>query len=231
MIGEFIREPAFLLALTFGLFWLNGKIQFKLKTAVYNPLLVTAAMLIAFLAAVGVTPQEYERAGRFIDFWLQPAIVALAIPLYAAWPKVKSQLAPILASQFVGSIVGIVSVVWIVKGLGAPDLIATSLAPKSVTAPIALAVSRNMGGLDGLTVVAVIVTGVLGNIFGFAVMKRMGVVSPMARSISMGSASHAIGTAAALGKGAHFGAFSAVGMVVNGVMTAVLAPIVTPWLL
>lgn len=225
-----LLEPAFLLALTFGVYFLNIEIQKKLKSVLYNPLMFTMIMIIAFLYFAKVPLDDYEDAVKYIDFWLQPAIVALAIPLYIYWEKVKKQWLPILISQFVGSVVGIVSVVLIAKAMNASDVVVLSLASKSVTTPIAIAVTESLGGLPGLTALAVIITGIIGNVAGFQLLRMIRVVKPMSQSISIGTASHAIGTSRALEKGSKFGAFSSIGLIINGVCTAIIAPYLVPML-
>ena len=154
----------------------------------------------------------------------------MGVPLYQQLSKIRKQLLPLLVSQFVGSLVGILSVCYIAKGLGADQHIIRSLAPKSVTTPIALEVSKTLHGITSLTVAAVIVTGILGSI-GFKVLQWTGIKSPMGRGISLGTASHALGIMAAFNLSEKHAIYASLGMIFNGIFTAVLAPIVMPFIL
>ena len=221
---SFFGNGYFLLALTFGLFYMAKKMQEKTGWMLLNPILVTIALLIAFLKLSGTSYEKYSEAGRFVEFWLKPAVVALGVPLYQQFEVIKKQLLPILVSQFAGCVVGVVSVAWIAKLCGAPVEIIYSLAPKSVTTPIAMEVSQALGGIPSLTAAVVVCVGLLGGIAGFKAMKLMRIGSPIAQGLSLGTAAHAVGTSAASEISQRYGAFASLGLIMNGILTALLTP-------
>lgn len=227
---DFVTSKSFLIFLTFGLFMLAKLLQNKTGWVVLNPILVTIALLIAFLSATGIPYEQYEEAGQFIDFWLKPAVVALGVPLYLQLEQIKKQLLPILLSQLAGCLVGIVSVVLCAKWLGATPDVIVSLAPKSVTTPIAMEVTRGLGGIPSLTAAVVVCVGLIGAVLGFKVLSVGHVKSPIAQGLSMGTASHAVGTSAAMERSGKYGAYASLGLTLNGIFTAFLTPFILPLL-
>lgn len=149
---------------------------------VLNPILLTIAVLILFLKFTGISYETYNEGGHLIEFWLKPAVVALGVPLYLQLEMIKKQLLPIVISQLAGCLVGLVAVVVIAKLLGATPEIICSLAPKSVTTPIAMEVSKATGGIPSLTAAVVVVVGLFGAVFGFKVLRRSCGESYCARS-------------------------------------------------
>ena len=175
-IMRIFENPLILLAITFGVYYGVLMLQQKCKSVFLNPVMLAVSVLIGYLMIFNISYETYEsNAGMYIDFWLKPSIVAMGVPLYQQLSKIRKQLLPLLVSQFVGSLVGILSVCYIAKGLGADEHIIRSLAPKSVTTPIALEVSKTLHGITSLTVAAVIVTGILGSILGFKVLQWTGI--------------------------------------------------------
>ena len=156
----------FMLALTFGVYYAAKSIQRRLGWVLFNPILVAIAIIIIFLLSMDIPYETYNEGAKMIAFWLKPAVVALGVPLYLQLSS-KSQFLPILASQTVGCIVGIVSVVVIAKVFGASDAVVLSLASKSVTTPIAMEVTQVLGGIPSLTAAIVVITGLIGAIIGF----------------------------------------------------------------
>ena len=215
-----------MLALTFGVFAMFKGLQKKTGWVLLNPILFTIAALILFLKLSGISYETYNEAGELIAFWLKPAVVALGVPLYLQLEMIKKQWLPILLSQLVGCLVGVISVVLIAKGLGASPDVICSLAPKSVTTPIAMEVSNATGGIPSLTAAVVVMVGLFGAVFGFKVLDMGRVKSPIAQGLSMGTASHAIGTSAAMELSRKYGAYASLGLTFNGILTAILAPMV-----
>jgi predicted murein hydrolase (TIGR00659 family) len=191
-----------------------------------NPILLTIATLILYLKCADISYETYSEGGELIAFWLKPAVVALGVPLYLQLEMIKKQWMPILLSQLVGCLVGVVSVVLIAKGLGATPDVICSLAPKSVTTPIAMEVSNATGGIPSLTAAVVVMVGLFGAVFGFRVLDMGRVKSPIAQVLSMGTASHAIGTSAAMEVSRKYGAYASLGLTLNGILTSILAPMV-----
>ena len=221
---EFLENKYLLLALTFGAFALFKELQRRTGWVLLNPILLTIASLILFLKLSGISYEIYQEGGRLIEFWLKPAVVALGVPLYLQLEMIKKQLLPILLSQLVGCLIGIVSVVLVAKLLGATPDVICSLAPKSVTTPIAMEVSNATGGIPSLTAAVVVLVGLFGAVFGFKILTLGRVKSPIAQGLSMGTASHAIGTSAAMEVSRKYGAYASLGLTLNGILTALLTP-------
>ena len=167
---SYFENKFFLLALTFGLFLFSKMLQKKTGIVLLNPILLTIAVLIIFLKMTGVSYETYNEGGHLIEFWLKPAVVALGVPLYLQLETIRKQLIPIILSQLAGCIVGVISVVLIAKYMGASKEIIYSLAPKSVTTPIAMEVTKTLGGIPSLTAAVVVCVGLLGAILGFRTM-------------------------------------------------------------
>lgn len=223
---EIFQNKIILIAITFGIYYASRQFQKKTGWVVLNPILVTITILIILLKVAHVSYETYEEGGKFIDFWLKPAIVVLGVPLYQNLSHIRKQLVPILLSQLVGSIVGVVSVVLIAKMMGASQEIIISLAPKSVTTPIAMEVCNSLGGIPSLTAAIVVCVGLFGAIFGFKVLEVWHVRNPYSQGLSLGTASHAVGTSRAMEKGDSYGAYASLGLILNGVFTALLTPFI-----
>ena len=221
---NFLENEFFLLAVTFGVFFLAKLLQKRTGLMLLNPILLTIAILIIFLKMAHISYDTYNEGGHLIEFWLKPAVVALGVPLYLQLETIKKQLLPIILSQLAGCIVGVVSVVLIAKWMGASDEIIYSLAPKSVTTPIAMEVAGSLGGIPSLTAAVVVCVGLLGGMLGFKALKVGHVHSPMAQGLSMGTAAHAVGTSAAMDVSRKYGAFASLGLTLNGIFTALLTP-------
>lgn len=221
---NFLENEFFLLAITFGIFFLAKLLQKRTGYMLLNPILLTIALIIIFLKMTGISYETYNKGGHLIEFWLKPAVVALGVPLYLQLETIKKQLLPILLSQLTGCIVGVISVVLIAKLLGASDEIIYSLAPKSVTTPIAMEVTKSIGGIPALTAAVVVCVGLLGGMLGFKAMQITHIGSPMAQGLSIGTAAHAVGTSTAMDISSKYGAFASLGLTLNGIFTALLTP-------
>ncbi|MBD5267951.1 MAG: LrgB family protein [Bacteroides sp.] len=220
---EYLESEIFLIAFTFAVYWGAKKLQSATGLVILNPMLITIAVLIAFLKLTGISYSTYYSGGRMIEFWLKPAIVALGVPLYAQINTIRRQLLPIVMSQFAGCLTGIISVTLIAKGLGASREVIISLAPKSVSTPIALEISSKLDGIPSLTAAIVVCVGLIGSIFGMKVLTYGHISSPIAQSLSMGTAAHVIGTTRVAEYGDRYGAYATLGLIINGVLTSVLA--------
>ena len=226
MIKDIISSEYFMLALTFGVFYAAKTLQRRLGWVLFNPILIAIAIIIVFLLAMDIPYETYHEGAKLIEFWLKPAVVALGVPLYLQLSSIKRQFLPILASQMMGCVAGIVSVVVIAKMLGASNAVIMSLASKSVTTPIAMEVTQALGGIPSLTAAIVVITGLIGAIIGFKTLSVGHVYNPMALGLSMGAASHALGTSAAMDRDQFMGAYASLGLTLNGILTALLTPTV-----
>ncbi len=227
---EFLENKLFLIALTFLIYLGAQWLQNRLRVTLLNPILITIILLIVYLLVTDIPYETYRQGGDYIDFWLKPAVVALALPLYRQLRTIRKQLMPILLAELAGCIIGIVSVVITAELFGATRDVIVSLAPKAVTTPIALEVARTRNGIPPLTAAVVVVTGILGNLAGFRIVHLTRIKSPIAGGLSIGTASHAVGTAAAMARSQRWGAFSSLGLTLNGLLTALLAPLLLPLL-
>ena len=227
---SFLENNFFLLAITFGIFFFAKLLQKKTGILLLNPILLTIAILILFLKMTGISYETYNEGGHLIEFWLRPAVVALGVPLYLQLEMIKKQLIPILLSQLAGCLVGVISVVLIAKLMGASQEVILSLAPKSVTTPIAMEVNKTRGGISSLTAAAGVAVGLLGAVCGFKTMRIMHVGSPIAQGLSMGTAAHAVGTSTAMEVSRKYGAYASLGLTLNGIFTALLTPTILHFL-
>ena len=195
------------------------------RTALLNPVLVSVLLIVGVLVGTGTDYATYFEGAQFVHFLLGPATVALAIPLYRQWHHVRRSALAILVSLGLGSACAASSAVltvWLLDG--SAELMAT-IAPKSVTAPVAMGISEQLGGLPSLTAVIVIVSGIFGAMFGPLLMDLFGVKDWRARGLAMGTSSHGIGTARALSVNETAGAFSGLAMGLNALATALLLPV------
>lgn len=222
-------SPFFLLLMLISLYWLCITIRKRTGNMFVNPVLICTTVFIIYLKITDTPYSEFEKTGRLVSIWLQPAVVCLAIPLYLQWKKIRAQWFPIIASQLVGSVIGIVSGVLIAHFLGASREVSIALLAKSVTLPIALEVTQVLGGIPAVSAAGVIVAGVTGQMLGFALLKY-GTHNPTSQSLAQGTASHAMGIAVCLEKSGRFAAYATLGLILNGVMTAFLAPLILPFL-
>ncbi|MDD3165894.1 MAG: LrgB family protein, partial [Bacteroidales bacterium] len=203
-----IRSEIFLLMLVLGVFLFGVFLYKKTKITLLQPLLTSMLLLIPFLKWTNIDYDTFYQQTRILNFMLGPSVVALGFVLYEQIGHIKGNVLSILTAVFVGSFVGIVSVVLIAKWLGADALLMSSLAPKSVTTPIAISLAEKSGGVPALTATFVVICGIFGGMVGPVVLRRFGFKSSIAKGLAMGAASHAMGTARALEMGALEGAIS-----------------------
>lgn len=195
------------------------------RNPLLNPVLGAVVLVVAVLLLTKTDYATYFEGAQFVHFLLGPATVSLAIPLYRQWDKVRKSALAIGASLLTGSLVAILTAVGVTWLLGGSETLLASIAPKSTTAPVAMAISKDLGGLPSLTAVLVIVSGIFGAMFGPLLLNLIRVRDWSARGLAVGTASHGIGTARALQVNETAGAFSGLAMGLNAVATALLVPI------
>lgn len=198
----------------------------KIKTPLFNPLLIALIVIIAVLVCLHIPYVHYFHGSMALNSLLQPAVVALAFPLYEQLPQLRAKWKSLLAICFVGSLVAMFSGTLIALAMGATPQLAASILPKSVTTPIAMAASQTVGGIPAITAVCVILVGIVGAVLGHIYLNAVRITSKVARGLSMGSASHALGTSRCADLDAEEAAFSSVALVLCGIITAILAPFV-----
>jgi predicted murein hydrolase (TIGR00659 family) len=190
-----------------------------------NPVLIAVILIVGLLLVTGTDYATYFEGAQFVHFLLGPATVALAIPLYRQFAAVRRSMLAILVSVIAGSATAAASAIAIAWAMGASRDTLVALAPKSATAPVAMAITRELGGLPSLTAALVILTGITGAMLGPILLNRLGISDWQARGLAIGTASHGIGTARAMQVNAVAGAFSGLAMGLNAMATALLLPI------
>ncbi len=195
-----------------------------------NPVLIAVILQAALLGATGTDYATYFEGAQFVHFMLGPATVCLALPLYDNLPRVRRAAWPMLAGLVVGSGTAILSALLIARAFGIGGPVLASLAPKSTTAPVAIGIAERIGGQPTLTAALVLLTGIFGAVVVTPLLNVLRVRDWRARGFAVGVAAHGIGTARAFQVNETAGAFSGIGMGLNAVLTAVIAPIVVGWL-
>jgi predicted murein hydrolase (TIGR00659 family) len=225
-MSKIFASPAAFAALTFIVYAAALGLYKRFKFFFLHPVLVSIAVIIPLLRIAGVSYGEYHRGGVFITSLLPPAVVALGISLYREFGKIRKEAGAVILTTIFGSLVGIISAVVPALLLGASPEIIVSLAPKSVTTPVAMEIAGKLGGIPSLAAVIVIFTGVLGAVIGPAVLGLLHITGGAAFGLAMGFAAHGVGTARAFEKGEAEGAFSSLGLCLNGLATSVLTPLI-----
>lgn len=215
---------------SFIVFKLAVALYKKVRSPLLNPLLVTVIFIIVLLCVFQIPLESYESSVQAISFLLGPATVALAYSVYRQRQILKQHFVPIFCGCLVGSIVSMISAYSLCKLLGLGDDMAISFIPKSVTTPIAIAVSQELGGITSITVAAVIITGILGAIFAPLMTKIFRVNNRIAKGVAIGTCSHAVGTTKALEMGELEGAMSGVSIAVSGLLTTAIVIIASCFL-
>ena len=198
----------------------------KLNTPLFNPLLITLIIIIASLVILKIPYGSYFSGSSSINSLLQPAVVALAYPLYEQLSQLRDKWKSLFFVCFIGSVVAMFSGTLIVLAMGAGPQMAATILPKSVTTPIAMAASSSIGGIPAITAVCVILVGIFGAVLGHTYLNIVCIKGKISRGLSMGSASHALGTSRCAELDPEEGAFSSVALVLCGIITAALAPYV-----
>jgi predicted murein hydrolase (TIGR00659 family) len=196
-----------------------------------NPVLIAVALVVAVLSVTHTPYQTYFQGAQFVHFLLGPATVALALPLYRQLPKLRRAAVPLAGGLIAGSLTAIISATVVAIMFGVPHVTVISLAPKSATTPIAMAIAERLGGLPSLTAVLVICTGVFGAVSARTILNVLRIEEPEVRGFALGVASHGIGTARAFQVSDEMGAFAGLGMGLNGLFTAFVVPVLLPMIL
>ena len=220
-----IHHPLFGLGVTLGVYQLAVVAYERTRWIFLQPVLLSMVLLVCLLLATGLEYVEYSTSVSPLILLLGPSTVALAVPLYLNLRRIRQLLVPILVTLLVAGVFATVFGVLLGWLLGADQLVLMTLAPKSVTSPIAMLVADEIGGVAALAAVFVMITGVLGAMFGPALLDLCRVRHPAARGMAMGMTAHAVGTSRALQESEECGAFSALAMSLMGVATAVLLPL------
>lgn len=219
------------LPLTLAVFFGARRLGARVKSPVLNPLLVSMVIIIPVLMLTHTPYAHYFQGSKILNDLLQPAVVALAFPLYEQLHQIRARWKSIITICFIGSLVAMISGTAIALLMGATPEIAASVMPKSVTTPIAMAVGSSIGGIPAISAVCVIFVGIVGAVLGHTLLNAMRITTKAARGLAMGTASHALGTARCAELDYQEGAFSSLALVICGIITSLLAPILFPLML
>ncbi len=219
MTLDFVATTALSLTLSIGAFAGAVALNRKVKSPLFNPLLVSVVVIMAVLTLLNVPLQTYEDGVQAISSLLGPATAVLAYSIYQQRKVLQSNFLPILIGCLVGSVTSMVSAYALCELFGLGDQVAISTLPKSTTAPIALSITGELGGTASITMAAVMTTGVMGAIFSPMLANLFHIHNKVAQGVAMGTCSHAVGTAKALEMGKLEGAMSGVAIAVSGLLT------------
>ena len=223
----FIETVYFGIVISFITYWVATKIRKKFSYPIFNPLLISAIITITILIIFDIDFETYNQGAKFITMLLTPSTVCLAVPLYKQIRILIKYLDAILISIFAGAIAGMFSIFIMCLLMKADPTIYYSLLPKSITTAIAIGVADKIGGISTITVGIVIVTGILGAIIAKSIFKLFRIKHPVAIGLSLGNGAHAIGTAKAIEFGEIEGAMSSLSIVIAGLITVIVAPIMS----
>ncbi|HLQ73514.1 MAG TPA: LrgB family protein [Bacillota bacterium] len=229
-MNEFILAPT-IIVLTIILYLAINVLYQKFRTLFLLPVFITSVTIVTIILVGNISYDTYMIGGVWIDRLLGPAVVALAYPLYQQRETLKKLKGPILTGVLFGSVFGVVSGVLFVKILGFEDYIAMAVSPKSVTTPVAMAISESLGGSTTLTAVFVMFAGTGGPIISPYVMKLFRLDGDMGRGVGLGTASHGIGTSVAMEESQLQGSISTIAMIVSAVVVSLITPLILAVLL
>ena len=199
--------------------WINK----KTKLAILNPLLISYLIIIPTLIILEIPLEWYERGGDIINMFLSPATAVLAITIYRQREILRKHILSVLGGTIAGSITSLAVVYLMCRMFILPDEITASMLPKSITTPMAIAVSESIGGIEAVTVLAVIITGISGNILSPILIRIFKVKNEIAQGMAIGASSHAVGTSKAIELGEVQGALSSIALVMSGIVTVILS--------
>lgn len=222
---DLISMPIFGILISLIAFEIGCFIHTKTKIALFNPLLVSIILVVVFLLGFDISLEEYNKGGDFISLFLGPSTVILAVPLYKKISLLKKNVIPILIGIASGCCIGITSIIMLSYFFGLDFTLIASLVPKSVTTAISVEISKQLQGINSITVAATTITGITGAVIGPAVLKLMKINDKVAIGVAIGTSSHAIGTSKAVELGETEGAMSGLSIGVAGLITVFLGPI------
>ena len=220
---ELLASPYFGIFLSIAAYALGCGLNRKFRTPLCNPLLIAIVLVVGVLLVFRIPYEDYNAGGEIISLFLAPATACLAVGIYSKLAVLKKYWLPILVGAVAGSASSMLSVYALCRLLGLDEQITVSLIPKSVTTPIAVGIVESAGGLTPITVVAVIVTGILGAILAPAMIRLFRISDSVAAGLAIGACSHAVGTSKAVELGEVEGAMSGLAIGVCGVVTVVLS--------
>lgn len=225
-LNEILSDSLFFgFALSLLSYWVGTVIGQKVKHPLCNPLLLSMVFCILFLKLTGVSYDTFNYGGKYINYLLTPTTVCLAVPLYRRFQVLKENMTAVLASILAGAVSCILVIPVLAAVSGLDRTLAVSLMPKSITTAIAMDLSGEIGGMPAITVMAVIITGLFGNMIAQLLFKILHIEEPVAQGLACGTGAHAVGTAKAMEMGEIQGAMSSLSVVVAGIITVAAVPV------
>lgn len=219
-MSDFIQSSVYFgLTLTFATYGIGMLLKKKLKSAIFNPILISMILCIAFLLALDVEYDVYYEGAQYVSYLLTPATICLAIPLYKQFELLKKNRRAVLAGIFSGVVTSLCTVLVLAVLFGLSHKEYVSLLPKSITTAIGMDVCAQLGGHVPITVAVILLTGIFGNVFAETIFKVFHIADPIARGVAIGTSAHAVGTAKALELGEIEGAMSSLSIAVAGILT------------
>lgn len=222
---QLTNNPLFGLLLTVGLYAMSRKLYLKTKKVYLNPILVSAIIIVSFLLSADIPHEHYEKGAFYLNRLLPFTVILLALPLYRNMRVLKEYPVPILAGIGAGVISSALSIIVLCKALQIERELLSALLPKSITTPLGMALGESLGVELGITVVAIVITGIVGVLVYPLVFKFFKIDHPVAKGVALGTASHAVGTSKALELGEKEGAMSSLALVLTGITTVALTPL------
>ena len=222
-MNELVSSTFFGLSLTVLAYWIGVTLQKKSGLVICNHMIIAAGLIVLTLKLLSVSYEQYYVGGSIVNMLLGPATACMALAIYQKRALLKENWLPVLLGCLVGAVTTVVTVLVMSRMFGLSREMTVSLLPKSVTTPIASAISESHGGIVSITVAAVIFTGILGNLTAPFLVKLFRVKDPMAAGLGIGACSHGMGTAKALEMGKTEGAMSGLAIGICGIVTSILA--------
>lgn len=205
----------------FGMF-----LRKKLNYAIVNPLLISTILTIVFLLIFDVDYETYNQGAQYLSVFLTPVTICLAVPLYRQLQVLRKNMVAVIVAISCGVVAHAFTIIALGKLFGLDRLLMLSVLSKSVTTPIAVGISNELKGIEAVTIMGVMVAGIMGAVLGPVICKIFRIKEPVAQGLGIGSASHAVGTSKALEMGEIQGAMSSLAIVVTGILTVIVVPIV-----
>lgn len=230
-MNDLIRTPLFGLLLSLIAYELGMLIYKKTKSQLFNPLFNGILLTILTLSLFNIPLEDYAKGGSIISFFLGPATIILAVPLYKQRQVLKKNFFPIISGITLGSLFSVAIVFALMRLFNLEEVLVISMLPKSVTTPIGLEISKGMGGIPEVSIAAIVLTGIIGAIVAPITLKCFRITNPVAKGIAIGTSAHAVGTTKALEMGDIEGAMSSLSIGIAGLATVFLAPLLYSLLL
>lgn len=226
MVADFFENSLFSgVTLSLVAYMIGVLLKKKFKSGIFNPLLISIVITIIVLVVGGIDYDVYNDGAKYLSWLLTPATVCLAIPLYEQWELLKNNAKAVLLGLTAGVLTSLGTVLVLAKLMRLSHEEYVTLLPKSITTAIGMGVSEELGGYVTITVAVIIVTGILGNMFGELICRIFRITEPISKGLALGSSAHAIGTAKAIEMGEVEGAMSSLAIAVSGIITVIFASV------